>query len=653
MAGSVREQMIPTGILELDELLSPDYFSRDPKAGRPGGFYVPVHTTEGQDTSLTPVVVIEGPSASGKTVLALQMATSILWNGLKHEESGASLDGPGKWGYTCFYYSLEQRPWAVIETIRGFDYFQSELVKQTGSGSRQDAGAEQVQKNRNLIDKCIINLESERCEDMSSPKLLFPRLSPRPIGKDIDSREVFKERYTQLEIAVRKATSNRTVCRPLFFIDSLSAFAAASLSRDEVHRLYSLFRSNKVPVIFTLERQAEQMMEEEKSTFTSARYLADVVVRLYNAEEPLGGYFLQHLEIAKTNYHRHILGRQLYKIRTTGPIGHIDRRIGMVIYPSLHFRLSKVITQKRPEGVEKRSVIFPIGSRLLPIGVPPKKDRAPEGPDETKRELTEQQVFEDMFIVVSGHLGGHKFALACNLLIWRLLNKRVEAEQKASEDSVGLIISLSEEEAINLEAVALHPTLKEERKKLALLTSREFEAQKIWENEYGPSDGEPIIKSLNFRMGSMMPEEFVYMIDKYIETTENIKAIVFSDTALLQTRFPLLSSSKLFIPTLVDTIKEKNLFSVFIDPTGEGERPNMQLLAAADCRIILHSPSQPEEGSGETVVVNFHVENVRAKNYDRSTKYLQVSHSGEPIEDILAIAENQDKLKTEGSQNMS
>jgi hypothetical protein len=85
-----------------------------------------------------------------------------------------------------------------------------------------------------------------------------------------------------------------------------------------------------------------------------------------------------------------------------------------------------------------------------------------------------------------------------------------------------------------------------------------------------------------------MPDEFSHIFEGFLANTDNsdIDSLVFTDTAQLRTRFPLLHDEPLFIPTVVDVVKSRGLLSIFIDVM-EDNRPNAALMAAADCRIYV------------------------------------------------------------------
>jgi hypothetical protein len=123
-------------------------------------------------------------------------------------------------------------------------------------------------------------------------------------------------------------------------------------------------------------------------------------------------------------------------------------------------------------------------------------------------------------------------------------------------------------------------------------------------------------------MGQIMPEEFLYILEQYLNSNGKSKegecefdAILFTDTAQFRTGFPGLVRESLFLPAMVDTIKNKGLFSVFVDVVEGDSQWHPELLAAADCRVLL-------EHRDEDIV--FQVNNVRGKVYDMSRRKIFV-----------------------------
>jgi len=123
---------------------------------------------------------------------------------------------------------------------------------------------------------------------------------------------------------------------------------------------------------------------------------------------------------------------------------------------------------------------------------------------------------------------------------------------------------------------------------------------------------------LNFRLGQILPEEFFYILNKYLnDNIATLDSVLITTTAQIKTRFPLLNKESLFFPVLVDIIKSKGLFSIFIDALdSDNDLPKATLQAAADCAIFI------ERNKNKDNILT--VENIRGKNYDRKPRKYEV-----------------------------
>ena len=565
-----KEEAISTGILALDQLLFPESIAWNLLCG---GMYLP----NSKGKKLPPVVTIHGNTGQGKTTLCLQVALNLVMR--KPTE-------PCKW--TCIYYALEQEPANITQHLEGYEYFYDGLNFK-----------ELTVENRK---KLIVNMVESPWYNAGDifGKVLFPRLTPCPMGKaGISTEDLFERRYRELECSIEWAKS--LGLRPFYFIDSISAYINEPLSRGQVQRIFTLFRSNEIPIMVTLETHQHWALQQEELNFDYIRYLSDIVIELSSAE--INGYFRQTIEVQKTRYNRRILGKHLLKLKSPKQKATqgFDDRIGVVVYPSIDNHLvSSRYVAKRPDSLIK-DISLKIPHDKLPIGL-----------HEATNTGFYQRIATNSCIVISGPMGGHKFALAMNLLIAASVD--IEKEHPARN----LIVSLAEEKEIRLSKVALLENLQEYRNRLCLETSdtADHKGKKIFEQK-----GEHIAL-LNYRLGRIMPEEFLYLFESYLDANRGeFGRLLFADTSQLRTRCPLLSIDPLFLPTLVDIIKSRGLMSVFIDVTDRGVR-TQSLLAAADCRILME---RDKSISGNDIWENLlRVDNVRGKDYDRGLRVLSV-----------------------------
>jgi KaiC/GvpD/RAD55 family RecA-like ATPase len=607
---------------------------------------------------LSPIIAIEGSSGDGKSTLSLQIANKLANN-----------------NWFCLYYSLEQKSEQLLEILNGYNFFENEDQN------------DKSEVSRNLCEP-FLNTSWHNL-DSTKKKLIFPRLSPRPVRKDTSQFSIFETRYKEiqqsLEYIAKHHPEKDEPPRCFYILDSLTAFSNKPLSRSQIHRLFDLFRQYRVPLLITLERQRNWVNNQEEDHFNIARYLADILINLDS--QHTGGYFHQTIEVSKSRFSRRVLGKHLMKIKSTGQksSGKFDRRIGIAVYPSIHLHLVNSRLDDFPHGEDgtisrqKYQQFVGIDSTLLPICQ--KITIEKESNSDTKSELNTESHSDskpeiDSFygfqagtcIAIHGAPGGHKFALAMNIL----MATRLDSQDFGHK----LIISLAEENVIQLKSVALLENTKAEeipkiRNHLTKIKEKSEErGSKISIQHFGMVDEkedipEELIEErstvtvLNFRLGKIMPEEFLYILEEYLNGRgKTVDTILFSDTVQLRTCFPLLSQEELFLPTLVDFIKSRKLTSIFIDVHTEDGHPNEGLLAAADCRISVkkqvneincnqHMGGNTVPAAGnikktQLLLNTIQVDNILGKSYDRNVRYLVAKPNPTNNPPVLYLDESED-----------
>lgn len=584
-------ETIDTGINVLNHLLCPERpvgTSDYSRHNWQGGFYAPSSKVE-SCSWFPPIIAIEGSSGEGKSTLSMQISWNLVYNKKADD-----------YAWLCLFYTLEQEPERLLQNLDSYNYFSSMDEKVDDSI------------------KFILNLDRQawshyKESEFVKGKLILPRLSPK---HSVEGRkglwDLFDLRYRELFNAIRwsykvrqSLIKKKVKIQTLFIIDSLGALANQSLERDQLHQLFALFRTYKVPLIVTLERQKHWAKMEDEVHFNHARYLSDVVVSLASSEKD--GYYRQTIEVSKTRYNRRILGKHQMKLKSPHhqTTRGVDDRCGVVIYPSIHRYYSMSREKLKSQPSEDRILI---NRELLPI-------------NSSLGNKNEEQIKSDTCIAVTGPFGGHKLALAMNLLMCR----------KPSKPKV--IISLAEEAEINIKGVAFIPSVYQEWKDY--LEKRDIVPSELISNklsvvEFGKvtyDEGtcfNKMITLVNFRAGQIMAEEFLYIIESILDKDksagfeDSIDGVLFADTALMRTCFPGLAKDPLFLSAFVDIIKSRGLFSVFIDVEDMDGKPSQELLAASDIRIFV----EHKEGYGDPVL---HVDNVRGKVYDRRYRRIYVN----------------------------
>jgi len=566
------KNVIPTGIEYLDLLLCPENpeRSRQNEDNSPwrGGFYFPSVKNGRTIDRVSPVISVHGGSGDGKTSLCTQIATDLIKR--------------NKDPWVVLFYTLEQDFTKLNISIRNYGYLNDKQIKE-------------------MVFNCEEPSWGEKCEEHicggDNGALLFPRLSPILIDpKESIEKDNFERRLSELKKCLKFIGSNTKNGKQIFFIlDSITAFSDIALTRNQLFRLFSLFRKNNIPLLFTLERQQKWAQNNAMLSYNIARYLSDIDISLESGNE--GGYFRQTIEVTKTRYNRRILGKHQYKLVSHKGTNEamIDKRRGVVIYPSIHYHLS----QKHKINAKDNNYIYTLAE----------KDHLPVGSyDENgKRSFEANSCF-----VISGDHGCHKFALAMNLL----LNHK--PEQLAGNK---LIISFSEEKEIILSRVALLEAIGN-RWREYLLDSKDdghtYQGQKIWKQKFTKKDSYSTITAIQFRMGQIMPEEVLLNIrmlfDAELKNGAGLNSVLINDTAHIRNLFPSLAQNNIFLPTLIDMIKQYNMYSVFIDVKRD-DFLHKSLMSAADCRFLLTNKENK---------VTFQVHNIRGKDYDQKTHIIHI-----------------------------
>jgi hypothetical protein len=232
----------------------------------------------------------------------------------------------------------------------------------------------------------------ENHERWNAPCVLLPLLSPRSVVHDPEtSDKLFWERYRQLEalLAAAKTLRDKPLCEGekrfnlrLICIDNLNVFGDHPLTREEMHRIFDLFRRYETIGVFVLENEEGEFADPGGNiSRDTAEYLADVIIALENDNDQ--GYFLRYLEVLKSRYQHQVYGKHPFKIRCdasrlpvvneagniidTPNVPDLPPPNGLVVYPSLHYLLSAT----DPKRMEKVSRPDPEVSRRLGITFAP------------------------------------------------------------------------------------------------------------------------------------------------------------------------------------------------------------------------------------------------------------------------------------------
>jgi KaiC/GvpD/RAD55 family RecA-like ATPase len=602
---------LSTGIKELDEILAMDVDLS--KKNVRGGFLIG-EKAPGKELD-TPIILINGGTGTGKTTLILQIAFQTASDGCK---------------WMPVFCALEQSVSSLERMASSFNNF-------------QDVGIPKGQVS-------LCNLASSGVKEIKisqeEPKIFMCLLAPRPITEGGDE-DLFQVRLDQLNHIIK--TINRNLpdpeIMPVFFLDSINVFSRDLLTRNQIYRLFSLFRNNHIPAVLTLEHHWNYDLSVESDCVQNAKFLADIVISL--TKESSSGYQKYYLEIDKSRVSPQALGRHLYKIRTNQIADKIfhDPRTGIVLYPSIHSVLSKARDETAKGG----------GEYFVS-----KDDK-----DLDKIIQNKDVKLGECFSII-GPPGTHKLALGMNLSMGHEENKPPSL----------LVVNFGGSGDIKFNGVAW-TTSRQYCKRLKKVTRDDFGRKvKFWYAKYKCKTkcdkeekiGDTWVTILTFKIGALTPEECFFVIDKVIEESDSnpFSSVLLSDTAELCNGFPLLASDPLFLPALIDLFATRNLVTVCIG-VEEGLSPknadiNFSLSSRADYRIVLsHYPNiynlsknivepilSPSKYEGRTQLkeqlVSLVVDNVTGKHYGRELRWLYVTTNEEGGDKTLHCDISPEKL---------
>lgn len=585
----------------------------------------------------TPVVIISGASGTGKTTLALQIAFNA-----------AAQDY-----YPC-YYSLEQSPESLNNIATNFGYFLDAIEEK-----------ESEIQFCNLEDELNFNHEILDCHK----KIHLCHFSPRPIS-DVNNKNVFEQRLAELHHITdaykeslkhpRNQINGKKNGFPIFFIDSLNSFSSTPLERNEIHRLFTLFRNNHIPVIFTMEHPQNYIDGSELTYLECAKFLSDVSISL--TKESTKGYLQYYLEIEKSRMCLQGLGKHLYKIRTKTVAQQVplDPRTGIVLYRSMHSVLSDARRNVSITNFDEIKICDPLSDADF---------KNPQFNDNgLYRIINTDKVKKGKCLSIIGPQGTHKLALGINIAMGSPINKNTNEEEHARL----LVVNFGSSGDFEFRNVAWVNSRKDCRN-LQKKDKGEGNQVKFWKTDYlikketNNKDG-LLVTFLTFKIGSLAPEECFNIIDKVILNAECgcYSSVLLSDTAELCNGFPMLVSDPLFLPALIDLFTEYGLFTICIGvdtkQPGLNTDINFALSSRADYRInTYHHPSTSEllnvivdhnhQDKEQDVCVI--IDDVYGKHYKRAPIWLKVDSKGENENTLLCIMDKGVKVSDQEPINPS
>ncbi len=509
-------------------------------------------------------IIIVGDYGAGKTTLAFQIAATCA----NKRNNGIAV-----------FYSLEITRTQTIEnymTDNGKKGYAKKLVAFNSEDTTPEMTADSLSK------KFKEALKKKDKTDIPCRQILFPHLTPRTISTVTEGNDSsFAKRYKEIKnmlVAIEeynKNTSDPAV--KAVVIDSLNVFGNTLLTREEIYRLFELFKLHKIIGVFTLESALET--DRESTRFVNdAKFMADTVITLKKTQ--YNQYYNTYISVEKSRNLPQVLGIHPYKIKEAkndkGEDPIMAKKIE--VYPSLHYLLYGTEDNENEdnrllasEENEMETILMgdEVLAKALKYHLLAIKDK--DG-NKTKPHISD-------VITFYGESGAYKSCLAHNALLYGLARKEN-----------GLIICLNDRNVLEergvrfneyvynqfkAECIDIEKKGKEEKKYLKLYcnTSDDFKNKYSSKYKYNinryclhePKTPEeqspeqnPKLIEIVFKNGALLPEEFLDIVRRII-VEEYIKRVAFVDLKTIGISYPFLvnseSSGNMFIPAFLHLMR--------------------------------------------------------------------------------------------------
>ena len=569
-------------------------------------------------------IVISGKPGVGKSTLAFQFAAAC-----------ASRLNKG----IAVYFSLDVEEKQLVKSMRYPDgQLKINFLCDYPSPQNEDMLPYDSNSNEDL-ELMFRKVLYKDTDEKIIPQLLLPKLSPRGISPDASVKEdtIFLQRIDELQKLLRaiqaynmgqreKKYADREPLVKLVAIDSLDVFGERTLTREEINRLFMLFKQYGIIGVFTMGNTGSESLTSEAVYRAAVTYQADVVIEL--KREFYNNYTCSYFEIVKSRYIRHVLGHHPYKVETykrppenmrdnickgdvflfqdTGLIKKI------VVLPSLHYRISASENSVFPvpqeisnrDNVEKwRKTIFGI----------------PEIVDIMPNHFKDRNMDFPQIITVSGSSGLFKSDIALNAL----LSGIVDCKEN------GLIVRLGDRDAFTVRGVRferellnrtlnyISPNEKDKTPEPAGIYFYEKSKDVVHNDEPNKytlkgwtikkAETQPQLLEVTFKNGALLPEEFVDEICKIINLYK-IRRVVFVDLKYIGSSYPFLvnsdTSGNLFLSAFVHIMRNYGTHVIMSSSESGLAVSNVELSKAgilADA--ILSCTAKTENGRYESVYI--------------------------------------------------
>ncbi len=569
-----------------------------------GGFIVPDGNYAG-----TGNVIIRGRPGTGKTILALQIAQRCCKENKKKNVF-----------YVSAFVSLEEQLEHVLSKAESFNWEKDIKVLHNlhnlGEFDSSEKFGNELLRVLSQPEGCTItsgewNDKKKVCSEHNledpklklEPKVILSALTPRSLSlSDDESHTVFTERYKQLENILKGAKSLRERKEPnskklgpdlrVVCIDSLNVFGNKLLTREEIYRLFDLFKRYQVIGVFVLEEDEKQILSpDDRLHGDMIEYMADAVISL--EAKHVDGYFMRYFEIVKSRYQSQVYGKHPFKIlgeansdknksketssdekqseKTTADEKNEDeyayRREGIVISPSLHYVVSSTGKKEDKKQNEKTNQ------------AKQEENTNKTGEDDiglfgnkNLNHILHPDVTNKHVIMVEGVRGTFKKTLARNYLF-----------QGIADGENVLYLRLSD-------SLSFNP---QRKFRLSKQTSEKinwnsFDDEYWWKKENETEFNSKFTKAvytyknvatlteIAFKSGTLLPEEFIQEVLYTLYSAEKerkIKRVYFEEIGLIGVGYPFLQKSitagDTFLSAFVHVIRSQEISLVMTGTTGQ------------------------------------------------------------------------------------
>lgn len=558
-------------------------------------------------------IVISGKPGVGKSTLAFQFAAAC-----------ASKFNEG----IAVYFSLDVDEKQIVKSMKRSDgdlkinFLCDYPAKGNGELLQNDTGSNEE------LEKMFRNVLYKDKDNKIVPQIILPKLSPRGISADMSIKEdaIFLQRISELQKMLRavsiynaKQRKEKIECREpmvkLVVIDSLDVFGERTLTREEISRLFMLFKQYGIIGVFTMGYVGYESLTSEELYRAAVTYQADVVLEL--KKEFYNNYTCSYFEIIKSRYIRHVLGHHPYKVENyqTPTEGNIENEFSfnnmdiikkIVVLPSLHYRISasenSVLSSSRktwktgPKRAEWEKTIFGIQEfvRIMP------------------NHFKERRMDLPQIITISGSSGLFKSDIAFSALLAGIVDS----------DERGLIVRLGDRDAFAVRGVRFEKILlerfkakvgqKEDDNHIYFYEKDEKVIHNDEPNKYTlkgwtikRDEKEPQLLEVTFKNGALLPEEFVDEICKIINTYE-IRRVVFTDLKYIGSSYPFLvnsdTSGNLFLSAFVHIMRNYGMHVIMSSSESGLEASDVELKKAgilADAILTCAAKTEKNENGHE------------------------------------------------------